>query len=46
MSEIDFNVLKKTLQQCIPFVRLHNLTYKELRINVTYYKKILPKELY
>src|ERR1043166_5428165 len=28
-SKEDFNALRKTLQQCIPFVSFHNLTSKE-----------------
>ncbi|GES83701.1 BTB/POZ protein [Rhizophagus clarus] len=45
-SKEDFNVLKNTLQQCIPFIRFHNLTSKEFSDNIIPYKKILPKELY
>jgi hypothetical protein len=45
-SRDDFNVLKNTLQKCIPFVRFHNLTSKEFSEKVLPYKKILPKELY
>jgi hypothetical protein len=45
-SKEDFNTLKKTLQQCIPFIRFYNLTCKEFLDKVLPYKKILPKELY
>jgi hypothetical protein len=45
-SEEDFNSLKNTLQQCIPFIRFHNLTSKEFSNNILPYKKILPEELY
>ncbi|GES76304.1 carbohydrate-binding module family 13 protein [Rhizophagus clarus] len=45
-SKDDFNVLKDTLQQCIPLIRFHNLTSKEFLDNVVPYKKIIPKELY
>ena len=44
-SKEDFNALKKTLQQCIPFVKFHNLTSKEFMDKVYPYKKVLPKEL-
>ncbi|GES76338.1 carbohydrate-binding module family 13 protein [Rhizophagus clarus] len=42
----DFNTLKNTLQQCIPFIRFRNLSSKEFLKRVKPYKKILPKELY
>ncbi|PKY31760.1 hypothetical protein RhiirB3_531755 [Rhizophagus irregularis] len=42
----DFNTLKNTLRQCIPFIRFCNLTSKEFSDKVLPYKKILPKELY
>uniref|UniRef100_U9TTG0 Kelch-like protein 17 n=1 Tax=Rhizophagus irregularis (strain DAOM 181602 / DAOM 197198 / MUCL 43194) TaxID=747089 RepID=U9TTG0_RHIID len=45
-SKNDFNLLKNTLQQCIPFVRFYNLTSQEFSDKVLPYKKILPKELY
>ncbi|GBB86204.1 hypothetical protein RclHR1_12640004 [Rhizophagus clarus] len=45
-SKDDFNSLKNTLQQCVPFVRFYNLTSKEFFYNVVPYKKILPKKLY
>ncbi|RIA87335.1 hypothetical protein C1645_777529 [Glomus cerebriforme] len=45
-SKDDFNALKITLQQCIPFIRFHNLTSKEFSDKVIPYKRILPKELY
>src|SRR5581483_8652969 len=45
-SKDDFKTLKKTLQQCIPFIRFTNLTAKEFMEKVMPYRKILPKELY
>src|ERR1043166_6088360 len=45
-SKEDFNVLKRTLQQCISFIRFHNFTSKEFLNKVVPYRKILPKELY
>ncbi len=45
-SKNDFTSLKKTLQQCIPFIRFHNLTSKEFSNKVLPYRKVLPKELY
>jgi hypothetical protein len=41
----DFNTLKNTLQQCIPFIKFYNLTSDEFLTNVYPYKKIIPKEL-
>ena len=46
LSKDDFNTLKNTLQQCIPFIRFYNLTSKEFLNKVFPYKKILPKDLY
>ncbi|RGB37355.1 hypothetical protein C1646_756974 [Rhizophagus diaphanus] len=45
-SKNDFNILRNTLQQCVPYIRFHNLTSKEFLKKVKPYKKILPKELY
>jgi hypothetical protein len=45
-SKDDFNILKNTLQQCIPFIRFYNLSSKEFLDKVLPYKKILSKELY
>jgi hypothetical protein len=45
-SKDDFNTLKNTLQQCIPFIRFYNLTSREFLNNVFPYKEILPEELY
>ena len=45
-SKDDFNTLKKTLQQCIPFIRFYNLSSKEFLDKVLPYEEILPKELY
>ncbi|PKC63350.1 hypothetical protein RhiirA1_422787, partial [Rhizophagus irregularis] len=42
----DFNSLKNTLQQCIPFVRFHNLTSKEFSNKILPYKEVLPEELF
>src|SRR5688500_16702711 len=44
-SKDDFNALKNTLQQCIPFIKFYDLTSNEFYNNVLPYKKILPKEL-
>ncbi|GBB87311.1 hypothetical protein RclHR1_13740006 [Rhizophagus clarus] len=44
-SKDDFNTLKNTLQQCIPFIRFYNLTSKEFLNKVYPYKKVIPKEL-
>ena len=45
-SKDDFNVLKNSLQQCIPFIKFYNLTSEEFSVKVLPYKKVLPKELY
>ncbi|EXX56135.1 uncharacterized protein OCT59_021259 [Rhizophagus irregularis] len=45
-SEDDFNILKNTLQQCVPFIRFQNLASNEFLKKVKPYKKILPRELY
>ncbi|EXX70348.1 Tif4631p [Rhizophagus irregularis DAOM 197198w] len=45
-SKDDFNTLKNTPQQCIPFIRFYNLSSKEFMDSVLPYKRILPKELY
>jgi hypothetical protein len=44
-SKENFNTLKDTLQQCIPFIHFYNLTPKEFVDKVFPYKKIIPKEL-
>ncbi|EXX72033.1 hypothetical protein RirG_073050 [Rhizophagus irregularis DAOM 197198w] len=44
-SKEDFNTLKNTLHQCIPFIRFYNLTSKEFADKVFPYKRVLPKEL-
>src|SRR5947207_7209405 len=44
-SKYDFNSLKNTLRQCIPFIKFYNLTSKEFLNKVYPYKKIIPKEL-
>jgi hypothetical protein len=45
-SKDDFNVLKNTLQQCIPLIKFYDLTSREFAEKVLPYKKIFPKELY
>jgi len=45
-SKEDFNTLKNSLQQCIPFIKFYNLTSDEFSDKVLPYKKVLPKELY
>ncbi|GBB83233.1 hypothetical protein RclHR1_00100037 [Rhizophagus clarus] len=45
-SKDDFNTLKNTLQQCIPFIRFSNLTSREFLNNVFPFREILPNELY
>ncbi|GBB94977.1 hypothetical protein RclHR1_24580001 [Rhizophagus clarus] len=45
-SKDDFNTLKNTLQQCIPYIKFRNLTSKEFLKKVKPYRKVLPKELY
>uniref|UniRef100_U9UHV2 TLDc domain-containing protein n=1 Tax=Rhizophagus irregularis (strain DAOM 181602 / DAOM 197198 / MUCL 43194) TaxID=747089 RepID=U9UHV2_RHIID len=45
-SKEDFNVLKNTLQQLIPFIKFSNISSREFSEEVLPYKKILPKELY
>jgi hypothetical protein len=45
-SNDDFNVLKNTLEKCIPFIKFINLTSREFLNNVFPYRKILPNELY
>ena len=45
-SKDDFNALKNTLQQCIPFIKFYNMTSKEFFYKVMPYKEILPEELY
>ncbi|RGB37372.1 hypothetical protein C1646_53433 [Rhizophagus diaphanus] len=44
-SKDDFNTLKNTLQQCIPFIKFYNLTSKEFVDKVFPYREILPGEL-
>jgi hypothetical protein len=45
-SKDDFNALKNTLQQFIPFIKFYNFTSKEFTDKVLPFKRILPKELY
>ncbi|CAB4440704.1 unnamed protein product [Rhizophagus irregularis] len=42
----DFNALKSTLQQFIPFIKFDNLTSKEFLDEVFPYREILPEELH
>ncbi|GBC23745.1 carbohydrate-binding module family 13 protein [Rhizophagus irregularis DAOM 181602=DAOM 197198] len=44
-SKDDFNILKNTLQQFIPFIKFFNLNHKEFLNKVYPYKKIIPKDL-
>ncbi|PKC69101.1 hypothetical protein RhiirA1_456404 [Rhizophagus irregularis] len=45
-SNEDFNDLKNTLHQCIPYIKFFNLTPREFLNNVIPYRQILPYELY
>src|SRR5947207_13464793 len=45
-SKEDFDDLKKTLQQCIPSIKFHNLTSQEFMDKVLPYEDIFPRELY
>ncbi|EXX54589.1 hypothetical protein RirG_233080 [Rhizophagus irregularis DAOM 197198w] len=45
-SKDDFNNLRNTLEQCIPFIRFYDLTSKEFSDNILPYRKIIPEELY
>jgi hypothetical protein len=44
-SNDDFNALKNTLQQLIPFIKFTEFTSKEFLNKVYPYKKIIPKDL-
>ncbi|RIA81907.1 hypothetical protein C1645_836218 [Glomus cerebriforme] len=44
-SNDDFNALKNTLQQCIPFIKFMEFTSKEFLRKVCPYKKVILKEL-
>ncbi|GES76361.1 carbohydrate-binding module family 13 protein [Rhizophagus clarus] len=44
-SKDDFNTLKNSLQQCLPFINFYNLTSKEFVDKVFPYREILPEEL-
>jgi hypothetical protein len=46
LSKEEFNILKDTLHQCIPFIRFYNLTSEEFSDKVLPFKRVLPKELY
>ncbi|GBC27299.2 carbohydrate-binding module family 13 protein [Rhizophagus irregularis DAOM 181602=DAOM 197198] len=45
-SNDDFNNLKSTLQQYIPYINFYNLTAKEFLDKVFPYEKIFPEDLY
>ena len=45
-SNDDFNALKDTLQQCVPFIKFYNFTSRDFLNKVYPYKKIIPEELY
>src|SRR6266498_1554768 len=45
-SKDDFNVLKNTLRQCIPFIKFFSLSSKEFLNSVFPNREILPEELY
>ncbi|EXX59507.1 uncharacterized protein OCT59_027246 [Rhizophagus irregularis] len=45
-SKEDFDTLKNSLHNCIPFIRFYNLTSDEFSKEILPYKKVLPKELY
>ncbi|EXX52050.1 uncharacterized protein OCT59_021106 [Rhizophagus irregularis] len=45
-SNDDFNVLKNTLQQFIPFINFTEFTSKEFLNKVYPYKKIIPEDLH
>ncbi|PKY58396.1 POZ domain-containing protein [Rhizophagus irregularis] len=45
-SKDDFNTLKSTLQQFIPFIKFYNLTNKEFTDKVLPYREILSEELF
>ncbi|RIA78945.1 hypothetical protein C1645_841983, partial [Glomus cerebriforme] len=44
-SDDDFNALKNTLQQCIPFIKFMEFTSKEFYNKAYQFKKIIPKDL-
>ena len=35
LSKNDFNTLKNTLQQCVSYIKFHNLTSKEFLDNIS-----------
>jgi hypothetical protein len=44
-SKDDFNTLKNTLQQCIPFIRFHNLNSKEFFCIIYFHiEKFYPRD--
>jgi hypothetical protein len=45
-SNDDFDALKNTLQQCIPFIKFLEFTSKDFSNKVLPYKKIIPEKLY
>ncbi|RIA94284.1 hypothetical protein C1645_818279 [Glomus cerebriforme] len=44
-SNDDFNALKNTIQQCIPYIKFMEFTSREFSEGVFPYKKVIPKEL-
>ncbi|GBC27268.2 carbohydrate-binding module family 13 protein [Rhizophagus irregularis DAOM 181602=DAOM 197198] len=46
LSKDNFDTLRNTLQQCIPYIRFRNLTSKEFLHNIFPFREILPKKLY
>src|SRR5581483_5514409 len=42
----DFKIMKKTLQNCLPFIRFFSLSSKDLTQKVRPYRKLLNKQLY
>ncbi|EXX53057.1 uncharacterized protein OCT59_029383 [Rhizophagus irregularis] len=45
-SDNDFNVMKNTLQNCLPLIRFFSLSSKEFFRDVDPYKKLLSHQLY
>ncbi|GBB89581.1 hypothetical protein RclHR1_01630019 [Rhizophagus clarus] len=43
-SNDDFNALKSSIQQCIPFIKFNEFSSKEFLNKVYPYKKIIPKD--
>ena len=45
-SKDELNSLKNTLQQCIPFIKFHNITSREFLNQILPYREIFAEELY